>query len=107
MNQEYVEKISNMFKNAQDPLHAMAELNVKTLQSYAYLKPEDFSKITKPDELLEKQLELAIANGHKALDYMQNHFRLWKKQCCLFLKIPNQNQMGKNKLYPDLLESYA
>ena len=84
MSQEYFEKISNLFKHAQEPLQAIAELNVKTLQSYAYLKPEDFSKISKPDELLEKQLELAIANGHKGLDYLQKSFQIIEKALLSF-----------------------
>ena len=91
MNQDYFEKISNLFKSAQEPLHAMAELNVKTLQSYAYLKPDDFIKIKKPDELLEKQLELAIENGHKALDYMQKSFQIIEKAMLSF------NQENKSK----------
>ena len=56
MNQEYFEKISDMVKKAQEPLIALAELNVKTLQGYNYLKPDELSKITKPEELLEKQV---------------------------------------------------
>lgn len=95
MNQEYFEKISNMFKNAQEPLQAMAELNVKTLQSYAWLKPEDFSKITKPDELLEKQLELAISNGHKALDYMQKSFQIMEKAMLSFSQETKSKSDGK------------
>ena len=84
MTQEYFQKISDKFKKAQEPLHAMAELNVKTLQSYAYLKPEDFTRITKPDQLLEKQLELAIENGHKALDYMQKSFQIMERAALSF-----------------------
>jgi hypothetical protein len=84
MNQDYFEKISNLFKHAQEPLQAIAELNVKTLQSYTYLKPEDFSKLSKPDELLEKQLELAIANGHKGLDYLQKSFEIIEKSLLSF-----------------------
>jgi len=95
MNQEYFEKISTMFKNAQEPLHAMAELNVKTLQGCAYLKPEDFSKITKPDELLEKQLELAISNGYKALDYMQKSFQIMEKAMLSFAQDTKSKSDGK------------
>lgn len=79
MNQEYFEKISDMVKKAQEPLQAIAELNVKTLQSYTYIKPDELSKFTKPEEFLEKQLELAIANGHKALEYMQKSFQIMEK----------------------------
>ena len=79
MDQEYLEKMSDMMKKAQEPLHAIAELNMKTLQSYAYIKPEELSKVTKPADLLEKQLELAMVNGHKALDYMQKAFQIVEK----------------------------
>ncbi len=84
MNQEYFEKISDMVKKAQEPLQAIAKLNVKTLQSYTYVKPDEYSKITKPEELLEKQLELAIANGHNALDYMQKSFQIIEKAMLSF-----------------------
>jgi len=79
MNQEYFEKMTDIVKKAQEPLHAIAELNVKTLQSYAYMKPDEFSQITKPGDLLEKQIEMAIFNGHKALDYMQKSFLIMEK----------------------------
>lgn len=79
MNQEYFEKISGMAKKMQEPFQEIAELNVKTLQSYGYIKPDDFSKITKPGDLLEKQIALAISNGHQALDYMQKAFQIMEK----------------------------
>jgi hypothetical protein len=94
-NEEYFEKISNLFKHAQEPLHAIAELNLKTLQSYAYLKPEDLSKITKPNELLEKQLELVIANSHKALDYMQQSFHIVEKALLSFTQEKKTKADGK------------
>ena len=79
MNQEYFTKLSDMAKKAQEPLQALAELNVKTLQSLTYLKPEELSSTKKPEELFEKQIELAISNGHKALDYMQKSFQILEK----------------------------
>jgi len=79
MSQEYFEKLSAMAKKAQEPFQAIAELNVKTLQGLTYLKPDEFANIKKPEELLEKQIELAVANGHKALDYMQKSFEIIEK----------------------------
>lgn len=87
MNQEYYEKMSSAFKNAQQPLQELAELNIKTIQSYEYLKPEDFTKFKKPDELFEKQLALAISNGHKALDYLKQSFEIIEKA---MLQLNNQ-----------------
>lgn len=79
MNQEYFEKISAMVKKVEEPLQALAELNVKTLQNYNYMKPEEFSKITKPGDLFEKQVQLAISNGHMALEYMQKSLQIMEK----------------------------
>jgi predicted RNA-binding protein with EMAP domain len=97
MNQEYFEKISDMMKKAQEPMQSIAELNVKTLQSYSYIKPEEFSKTTKPDELLEKQLEIAISNGHKALDYMQKSFQILEKAMLCFAQETKTKADGKSK----------
>ena len=66
-------------KKGQEALKKVTELTMKTLQSYQYLTAEEFAKIKKPNELLEKQLELAIANGHKALDYMQQSLQIMGK----------------------------
>lgn len=79
MDQAYFEKMSDMAKKAQEPFQAIAALNVKMLQGLTYLKPEDLSKIKRPEELLEKQIQLAVENGHKALDYMQKSFEIVEK----------------------------
>ncbi len=79
MSQEYFEKLSDMAKKAQEPFQAIAELNVKTLQGLTYLKPDELSNIKKPEELLEKQMEMAVENGRKALDYMQKSFEIVEK----------------------------
>ncbi|MCA0404345.1 MAG: phasin family protein [Proteobacteria bacterium] len=76
---EAFEKWSDMAKKLQAPFQAIAELNVKTIQSLTYLKPDDLAKIKKPEDLLEKQLGIAVDNGHKALDYVQNSFRIFEK----------------------------
>ena len=79
MNQDYFTTFSDIAKKVQEPLQAMTELNVKTLQGLDYLKPDELTSIKKPDELLEKQIGLAITNGHKALDYMQKSFQIMEK----------------------------
>ena len=79
MNQDYYTKLSDLAKKAQEPLQAIAELNVKTLQGMTYIKPDEFANIKKPEELLEKQIALAVSNGHKALDYMQKAFQIFEK----------------------------
>ena len=79
MNQQNFEKWSEMAKKLQEPFQAIAELNVKTLQGLHYLKPEDLAQVKKPEEMLEKQINLAVENGHKALDYMQQSFQIIEK----------------------------
>lgn len=95
MNQEYFEQISGMVKKGQETFQAIAELNVKTLQGYAHIKSDEFSKITKPEELLEKQIDLFICNGHNALDYMQKSFQIIEKAMLPFTEETKTN--GKMK----------
>ena len=86
MNQDYFAKFSDMAKKAQEPLQAIAELNVKTFQGLSSMKPEEFTSIKKPEELLEKQIELAVTNGHKAFDYMQKSFEIFEKTMLSFVQ---------------------
>ncbi|GGI88768.1 phasin family protein [Legionella impletisoli] len=86
MNQEYFERVSNLAKKVQEPLKEMAELNIKTLQSFSYLKPEEITNVKKPEQLFEKQIELAVENGHKALDYMKQSFQIYEKAMLSFLE---------------------
>ncbi|KTC92463.1 phasin family protein [Fluoribacter dumoffii] len=86
MTQQNFERWTEMAKKFQEPFQAMAELNVKTLQSMNYLKPEEISSIKKPEELLEKQINLAVENGHKTLDYMQKSFQIIEKAMLGFVQ---------------------
>lgn len=79
MNQVNFDKWADIAKKAQAPFQAIAELNAKTLQGINYLKPEDMAQLKKPEELLEKQITLAVENGHKALDYMQKSFQIFEQ----------------------------
>jgi hypothetical protein len=94
MNQEYFEKFSDMAKKAQEPLQQIAELNVKTIQSFSYIKPDEFANVKRPEELLEKQVGLAVANGHKALDYLQKSFQIIEKAMLSFVQ-ESKNELKK------------
>lgn len=91
MTQDYFTKFSDMAKKAQEPLQAITELNIKTLQGLNYLKPDEFATLKKPEELLEKQIELAVANGHKTLDYMQKSFQIIEKAMLSFAQETKTN----------------
>lgn len=79
MSQQQFEKWGEMAKKLQEPFQAIAELNVKTLQGLNYLKPDELAQVKKPEELIEKQINMAVENGHKALDYMQKSFQILEK----------------------------
>ncbi|HAF87991.1 MAG: hypothetical protein CMF38_05100 [Legionellaceae bacterium] len=79
MNQAYTEQWTEMAKKMQEPWQAMAELNLKTMQSMSALNAKELKDIKEPKELLEKNLNLAIENGHKALEYMQKSFDIFEQ----------------------------
>src|SRR5258708_11954541 len=92
------EKLSEMAKNIQGPFQAIAELNVKTLQSLSYLKPEELSKLKKPEEILEKQMNLMVENGHKALNYWQELFEITENSAHHFLQnVKGQERQERHK----------
>lgn len=80
------DKWSEITKKVQEPFQAIAELNLKTLQGLSFLKPEELAQVKKPEELLEKQIGLAVENGHKALDYMQKSFQIIEKAMLGFVQ---------------------
>ncbi len=62
----------NPFLHLQQPLNKIIELNVRTMQKLTYI-PTDINP-QKPEQFLEKNVEVMIQNGHKALDYMRDMF---------------------------------
>ena len=56
------------------PFQELIDLNVKTMQSFLYIKPEELSKLKKPEELMARNMDVFIQNSHNALKYMQHSF---------------------------------
>ncbi|MCL9684342.1 hypothetical protein [Legionella maioricensis] len=56
------------------PFRQLLDLNVKTMQSFSYIKPNELLNSNRPELVLEKNMEVMIENGHKALDYVQDMF---------------------------------
>jgi hypothetical protein len=81
-----IEKWGEVAKKMQEPIQAIAELNMKTLQNMNYLKPDELLHAKKPEELLEKQIKLAVDNGHRAIDYMQKSFQIIEKAMVGFVQ---------------------
>lgn len=58
------------------PLQKLMELNIKTMQGFSYMKPGELFSIKKPEELLERNMNMFIRNSHMALDYMHDTFSI-------------------------------
>ncbi len=76
MKQTYYENWFDLVKKAQEPLQNLNELNIKTLQGFSYLQPEDLTNFKNPEEFLEKSLHLTIENGHKTINYLKQSFQV-------------------------------
>lgn len=76
-NQYFQAKDLNpLMGSLEKPFKDLMELNVKTLQGMSYLTPLELMNVKKPEEILEKNVDVIIENGHKTLDYMHNMFNL-------------------------------
>lgn len=79
-NQYFQAKDLNpLMGSLEKPFKDLMELNVKTLQGMSYLTPLELMNVKKPEEILEKNVDVIIENGHKTLDYMHNMFNLLEK----------------------------
>jgi hypothetical protein len=76
MNQEAFQKWTDIANHIQQPFQALTELNMRAIQNFKYLKPEDLTNIKKPEVLLEKQMAVFIENGHSTLEYMKKSFAI-------------------------------
>lgn len=79
MNQEYFQQWTMFTKNLQQPFQSLVDLNLKTLQQFSYLKPEEMINIKKPEDFIEKQIALTLKNGQNALDYLKKSFEIMEK----------------------------
>ncbi|KTD07506.1 phasin family protein [Legionella jamestowniensis] len=79
MNQRYIEQWSEIARHIQKPFQEMLELNLTLLKEIKFLKAEDLLGIKSPEEIIEKQVNLAFENGHKALDYLRQSFVIFEQ----------------------------
>lgn len=64
------------FEKWSEPFKALAELNLKTLQEFSWIKPEELATMRNPQEIFEKQMKVLLANGYKTLEHMQKSFQI-------------------------------
>lgn len=70
------EQWNQVAQKLQAPINEIMELNLRSIQELATLRPDELAAIKKPEDLIEKQINLAVENGHKTLDYMQKSFQV-------------------------------
>ena len=65
--------------NSVQPMRELLELNLKTLQNFSYMKPEQLKDLNRPEEILDRNVSLLFDNGHKAIDYFEEAFHILEK----------------------------
>lgn len=80
LNQYVQQKNANSFSNPiEAPVKELMDLNMRAMQSFSYLMPTELFSMRRPEDMMEKNLEVLIENSHTALAYMQNMFGLMEK----------------------------
>lgn len=85
MNRDVTREMpANFFAHFQRPFIELTELQMRTLKDFSYLRPEELSRIRRPQELFEKNMECFIDNAHKSLDFVEEAFRILEKNMTSF-----------------------
>jgi uncharacterized protein YbjQ (UPF0145 family) len=61
------------------PMQDLMELNVKTIQRFSYITPVELLNMRRPEDILQKNMNMMIKNTQTAMDYMQDVFHLLEK----------------------------
>lgn len=88
---EYLNNWTSIANQMQKPFKDLMELNTRTLQNMSYLKPEELQQIHKPEEFLDKQVNIFIKNCHVSLDFMQQAFQILENNLLSITRKANEN----------------
>lgn len=80
MPTDVLTKLKATFSQFRNPIQEITELNLRTIQNFSYVKPDEWAQLKRPEEIFDKHMEVFIENGHKALDYLQEASHLLEKQ---------------------------
>ncbi len=80
------EQWNEVAQKLQAPIKEIMELNLRSMQELATLRPDELAAVKKPEDLIEKQINLAVENGHKTLDYLQKSFQVVERVMLSFVK---------------------
>ncbi|EHL28983.1 hypothetical protein [Legionella drancourtii] len=85
------------FSNMSFPLQKLMELNVKTLQSMSYMKPDDLLNAKKPGDLFERNMDMLIQNTHMILNHMKDTFSIFENH---WLNVTQHNEESVKNVVP-------
>ncbi|AMP90702.1 hypothetical protein [Legionella pneumophila] len=84
-------ELNTLVQSIEKPIQDLLDLNLKTLKSVSYVTPIELFNVLKPEEILEKNMNLFIQNSQKAMNYMFNVFQIMEHH---WIKI--YGQMAEN-----------
>lgn len=68
--------LNNLLRSVEKPIQDLLDLNLKTLKSVSYVTPIELFNVLKPEEILEKNMNVFIQNSQRAMSYMFNVFQI-------------------------------
>ncbi|HAT2066863.1 TPA: hypothetical protein OO122_000821 [Legionella pneumophila] len=68
--------LNTLLRSVEKPIQDLLDLNLKTFKSVSYVSPIELFNVLKPEEILEKNMNVFIQNSQKAMSYMLNVFQI-------------------------------
>ncbi|HAT8965796.1 TPA: hypothetical protein JBA93_03585 [Legionella pneumophila subsp. pneumophila] len=68
--------LNTLLRSVEKPIQDLLDLNLKTFKSVSYVTPIELFNVLKPEEVLEKNMNVFIQNSQKAMSYMLNVFQI-------------------------------
>lgn len=100
----YMSNFSSIMHRLQKPMQEIMVLNAHTLRKLKYFTPEELTQIHAPEDLIDKQVDFFISNGHRWLDYMQDSFLILEKN---FLFISDEVKQQNKRAYSHMNEALS
>ena len=91
----------NLF-SLEKPIQDLLKLNLKTLENISYVHPVDLLNTKSPEELLEKNVDAFVQNGHSILNYFHDACNIMEKYWLIFsydVLEQNHQAMKQGPLY--------
>lgn len=86
--------LNTLLQSVEKPIQDLLDLNFKTLKTVSYVTPIELFNVLKPEEILEKNMNVFIQNSQKAMSYMLNVFQIMEHH---WINIYDQMAENPNK----------